>query len=383
MLRPLIIGIGFYTLPKKHRGPWLKKAFEKSGPTYIKIGQFVSNRSDIFGKDVSVSLKSLQDNVESLEWSSLAHIIPKETPVEYIDTKPLATASIAQIHRAKLHGKDVVLKLKKPGIDKQLNDDINGLRILAQIFPFKFIDEFETTLRKELNFSQEVQNLLEFGDIYRYSNEIIVPGVYPEYCTDNMIVMDYLPSDKSPIQSESLLNLFISQLLFENVIHGDLHSGNIGTLGSKIILYDFGNVIRTSLAYRTYTRDFVYYIQAKDIDNTINTMKKMGMNIKNQHMTEIFIKKFFTYLDTLDLNSFKFNADEIQEKVPVEIDSITVCILRSFSLLEGYCKDKDPNFSYDDILIQNLEILFMDLDYIVYRANKDATMVSTLLRPSL
>ena len=370
MIRPIIIGIGFYALPKKHRGPWLKKTFEKSGPTYIKIGQFISNRSDIFGKDISSSLKSLQDNVESLEWSSLKHLVPNQDDL-HVETVPLATASIAQVHRASFKGKDIVLKIKKPGIDKQLNEDIKGLRMLMGIFPIRFIDEFEMTLRRELDFANEVQNLIEFGEIYRTSNEIIVPKVYPELCTDNVIVMEYVPSDKTPVKSETLLNLFISQLLFENVIHGDLHSGNIGTRGSKIILYDFGNVIKTSSKYRTFTRDFVYYIQAKDIDNTITTMKKMGMVIKNQQMTEAFIQKFFNYLETLDIESFKFSADEIQDKVPVEIDSITVCILRSFSLLEGYCKDQDPSFSYDDILIQNLEMLYMDLDYIVYRANKD------------
>ena len=377
MLKPFIIGIGFNIVPKNKRGDWLRKNLEKSGPTYIKIGQFISNRSDIFGKDVSLSLKSLQDTVEPIEWNSLVHLVQLEK-FQSVDRKPIATASVAQVHRARLGNRDVVLKIKKPGIDKQLEDDVNGLKMLLQLFPFvdpKFLDEFERTLRKELDFKRELKNLLEFGEIYSQSGDVIVPKAYPSHCTDNVIVMEYAPSDNSPIRSKTLINLFISQLLFENVIHGDLHSGNIGTRGQSIILYDFGNIIRTSDNYRTSTRDFIYCVQQKDIPNTIQTMMKMGMVIKNPKMTEAFIKKFLKYIETLDVKSFKFDPDEIAEKVPVEIDSTTTCILRSFSLLEGYCKSQDPDFSYDDILVQNLEILYMDIEYIVYRAKKDLELL--------
>lgn len=375
MLKPFVIGVGFNVVPKQKRGDWLKKNLEKSGPTYIKIGQFIANRSDIFGKDLSVSLKSLQDEVQPLSWDSVKGYIPDV--LESVDAKPLATASIAQVHRAKLKGKDVVVKIKKPGIDQQLKDDVNGLRMLMKMFPFidvKFLDEFEKTLSKELDFKRELKNIQEFSNIYR-DTDIIVPRPYPSISNEHVIVMDYVPSDATVIRSETLINLFIDQLLFENVIHGDLHSGNIGTQGDKIVLYDFGNVIRTSKDYRRYTRDFVYFVQTKNVTKTIETMRNMGMVVKNLKMTEIFIEKFFKYLETLDLNSFKFDADEIQDKVPVELDPVTVSILRSFSLLEGYCKSVDPDFSYNDILFRNLEILYLDLDYVLERARKDLTLL--------
>lgn len=371
MLKPFVIGIGFNVIPKQKKGEWLKKNLEKSGPTYIKIGQFIANRSDIFGKDLSISLKSLQDEVQPLSWDSVKSFVPDV--FDSVDQKPLATASIAQVHRAKLKGKDVVVKIKKPGIDQQLKNDVNGLRMLMTLVPFidvKFLDEFEKTLSKELDFKRELKNITEFSKIYKDTN-IIIPKPYPSLSNENILVMDYVPSDNTSIRSEALINLFIDQLLFENVIHGDLHSGNIGTQGDNIVLYDFGNVIRTTREYRKYTRDFVYYVQNKDVKKTIETMRNMGMVVKNMKMTEIFIDKFFKYLDTLDLNSFKFDADEIQDKVPVELDPITVSILRSFSLLEGYCKSIDPDFSYNEILFRNLEILYLDLDYILERARKD------------
>ena len=375
MLKPFVIGVGFNVVPKQKRGDWLKKNLEKSGPTYIKIGQFIANRSDIFGKDLSVSLKSLQDEVQPLSWDSVKGYIPDV--LESVDANPLATASIAQVHRAKFKGKDVVVKIKKPGIDQQLKDDVNGLRMLMKMFPFidvKFLDEFEKTLSKELDFKRELKNIQEFSNIYR-DTDIIVPRPYPNISNEHVIVMDYVPSDASVIRSETLINLFIDQLLFENVIHGDLHSGNIGTQGDKIVLYDFGNVIRTSKDYRRYTRDFVYFVQTKNVTKTIETMRNMGMVVKNLRMTEIFIEKFFKYLETLDLNSFKFDADEIQDKVPVELGPVTVSILRSFSLLEGYCKSVDPHFSYNDILFRNLEILYLDLDYVLERARKDLSLL--------
>jgi predicted unusual protein kinase regulating ubiquinone biosynthesis (AarF/ABC1/UbiB family) len=365
MFKPFIIGVGYNLVPAKKRGDWLRMQLEKSGPAYIKMGQFISNRSDIFGKDVSVALKSLKDDVEPIK-------IPLPMDMD-VESKPFATASIAQVYRGKINGKVIAIKMKKPGISNQIKKDVNGIRTLLNFFncrEVKFLDEFEKTLNKELDFRSEVDNIIEFQKIYDGTN-VIVPRVYTEHCTDDMIVMDYLPSDGGKINSKFLISLFVEQLLFENIIHGDLHSGNIGIIANKVVLYDFGNVIRTTQEYRNFTRDFVYYVQAKDNDNVLLTMRNMGMTINNVEMTRLFISKLFKYLDTLDIKSFRFDIDEVQDKIPVELDSTTTTIMRSFALLEGYCKDEDPSFSYEDTLMSSIELLYIDIDYIMYRAKKD------------
>jgi predicted unusual protein kinase regulating ubiquinone biosynthesis (AarF/ABC1/UbiB family) len=100
-------------------------------------------------------------------------------------------------------------------------------------------------------------------------------------------------------------------------------------------------------------------LQMKDTKTTIKAMQDMGMVVRDYRGTEIFIQKFFKYLDSLDITNFKFSADEIIDKVPVEVDSTTFTIIRSFSLLEGLCKKRDPTFKYEDIFLKNIELLIL------------------------
>lgn len=354
---------------------WIRDRFEDGGPTFVKLGQFIANRRDIFGKDLSGAMVKLQDRVRPVPWVSISENINYE-PFSYIDEKPIATASIAQVHRGILResGKEVALKIKKPNVDKILRRDFT---FLCSVFQSDILREFKFAIERELDFDNEIQNLLTFGKIYEFSDSVLVPKVYTEYSDSNMIVMDYMPSDSIATNAKELVTLFINQLLYENYIHGDLHSGNIGKIGKSVVLYDFGNVIRTSKNYRTLMRDFVYFMQMKNTNKMIETMEKIGMEIVCPESTENFINKFLTYIDTLDIKSFSFDPDEIQEKVPVKLDKTTASILRSFSLLEGYCLRVDPTFSYNEILMNTLEVLYMDLDYIMYRMRKDIDSLRT------
>ena len=142
-----------------------------------------------------------------------------------------------------------------------------------------------------------------------------------------------------------------------------------------MVLYDFGNIIRISPVYKTAIQDFVYGVQTKNIEKVLFNMGRMGMVVRDPEVTKIFIKQYFQYLDTLDLQSFTVNSPEIRakaQKVPVELDPTTLVILRTYSLLEGMCKDLDPNFSYQRIITKNVELLFLDLEYIMYRIQNDS-----------
>jgi ubiquinone biosynthesis protein len=342
---------------------WIRDRFEDGGPTCIKLGQFIANRKDIFGSDLSNAMVKLQDRVKPVPWHSISESI-NFSDFNYVNETPIATASIAQVHRGILkNGKDVALKIKKPDVERILKRDLN---LLSVFFP-----DIRESIERELDFRTEVNNLKAFGKMYEYSDTVIVPKVYDNLCSDNVIVMDYVPSERVSTDAKQLITLFINQLLYENYVHGDLHSGNIGMIGNSIVLYDFGNVIRTSKKYRSLMRDLVYHVQNKDIDKTINTMSNLGMVIIHKEVTRNFIKKFFKYIDTLDMKSFNFDVDEIQEKVPLKLDKTTANIIRSYSLLEGYCKKIDPNLSYMDILSETIETMYMDIDYIMYRAEKD------------
>ena len=396
VVRPLEIGVGLKLVPASDRGKWLRRALDGAGPTYIKAGQFISNRPDIFGKELSSELAPLRDNVTPFDFEQVRDQVPKE--VSDVNPVPFASASIAQVHRAKLKNKDVVLKIKRPGIEAQIKEDLDLIRggtSLLNLIPnfgmeavAPWLDEFERGLIAELDFRKEVKNISYFRDMYRDRDDIIIPRPYSRLSSNNVIVMDWTPSKPitAPFKAERLINMFLEQLLYEGVIHGDLHTGNLGLSsgGGKsfppLVLYDFGNIIRVTDKYKTAIRDFVYGVQTKNLDTVMDNMTKMGMVVRDREVTRIFVKQYFDYLDTLDLRSFTINSPEIRakaSKVPVELDPTTLVILRTYSLLEGLAKELDPQFSYEKIITKNIETLFLDLEYIMYRIEKDSRPGST------
>jgi len=335
----------------------LRRRLEGAGPTFVKLGQFVANRPDVFGKELSKELGSLQDSVA---W------IPMKAPngIQSFEEEPFAAASIAQVHRGTYKGRQVAVKLKRPGIAQSIRSDLGVLKLLDR----KFVGDLENSLLKELDFKQELRNAQEFARMYEFDSSVVVPRVYPEVSSDDVIVMDYVPSAQKVTSAPRLINLFLNQLLFENLVHGDLHSGNIGSGPNEtLVLYDFGNVIRTTEDYREAVRDFVWHVQSRDVSRILGDLRRMGMYVAHEDATRAFIRKLLRYLETQDLKEFRFSADEIQERVPVVLDPVTAALVRSFSLLEGYCKSVDPGFSYESIIQSNLETLFSDIGWLFRR----------------
>jgi predicted unusual protein kinase regulating ubiquinone biosynthesis (AarF/ABC1/UbiB family) len=386
VLRPIEIGIGLKFLVKpQDRGKFLRRALEDAGPTYTKFGQFASQRPDIFGRELSRDLAPLRDRVKPIEFDVVKDKIPKE--ITDVDPVPIASASIAQVHRGKLKNKDIVLKFKRPGIEAQIKEDLDliksGVSLLSLIPNFgldafkPWLKEFEQGLLAELDFKKEIRNIALFRDMYRDRDDVKIPRPYSRMSNDDVIVMDYTPSRpiKKPFKAERLINMFLEQLLYEGVIHGDLHTGNLGLDKGSIVLYDFGNIIKVTDKYKSAIRDFVYGVQTSNVDAVMDNMVLMGMTVRDREVTKIFVKQYFDYLNTLDLTSFTVNSPEIREKaskVPVELDPTTLVILRTYSLLEGLAKELDPGFSYQRIITRNVEMLFLDLDYILYRIAKDS-----------
>jgi ubiquinone biosynthesis protein len=388
VVRPLEIGVGLKLVPPAERGRWLRKALDGAGPTYIKVGQFISNRPDIFGKEFSKELAPLRDNVTPFDFEMVRTKIPEG--ITQVDPKPVASASIAQVHRAKRKNKNIVLKFKRPGIEAQIKEDLDlirtGTSLLSLIpnfgmeFMTPWLKEFEQGLLAELDFKKEIRNIAMFRDMYRDRDDVIIPRPYSKLSNDDVIVMDYTPSRTvtKPFRADRLINMFLEQLLYEGVIHGDLHMGNLGLAPNSdgIVLYDFGNIIRITPEYKTAIRDFVYGVQTSNVDAVMDNMIRMGMIVRDREVTKIFVKQYFDYLNTLDLRSFTVNSPEIREKaskVPVELDPTTLTILRTYSLLEGLAKELDPKFSYQKIITKNIEMLFLDLEYIMYRISKDSS----------
>ncbi len=354
---------------KRQTGRWLKQMLEKSGPTYVKIGQFISNRPDLFGKELSDEVLSLQNKTETF---ILEETFPNSIR---INRNPIASASIAQIHKGVLNdGRLVVVKVKRPDVDKQLIEEISGIRTVLDFFQFfipemkslsEWFRDFEKTVIDELDFINEVKNIQIFEQMYNYDDDILIPRVIKEMSNEKYVVMEYVPSKplkttENPLKiSENLMNMFIEQILYNGVIHGDLHAGNMGiTKDDKIVLYDFGNVIRIPEYYQIAMRRVIQVVQNRDSKGLLESMEQMGMEILDRPAAQEFTKKFFSYVDTLDPKSFSYTKTDIM--VPIKLDNITLTILRTYSLVEGVCTDIYAQFTYEQVIQNNLELLILD-----------------------
>ncbi len=264
------------------RGERLRMALQELGPVYVKFGQILSTRRDLLPQDIADELALLQDQVPPFPGDQARDIIEDALgkPVSEIfasfDTNPLASASIAQVHPATLHdGREAVVKVVRPGIDKQLRKDIDLLKAIAKqaerfmqsgarIQPLRVVREFETVVFDELDMQREAANASILRRNFKGSTDLYVPEVYWQLCKRRVMVMERvsgLPVGDVETLREHGVNLkklarrcvrvFYTQVFRDNLFHADMHPGNILVDASNpddptYIAMDFGIVASLS-----------------------------------------------------------------------------------------------------------------------------------------
>jgi len=250
----------------------IRKVFEELGTTFIKFGQILSSRPDIFHDELIQELKKLQDSVPSFPGEEAVQLFENEINkkiddvFDFFDPIPLASASIAQVHKAKLkNGHNVVVKIQRPGIKKLIDVDIEIMQHLALIIeknlpeakyirPLDLIEEFAISIEKELDFTIEASNLERFSANFKNDENIVVPQLYKKYCSEKILTMEYIEGKKlNEFLSENTSTFdrheiadrgteaILKQIFIDGFFHGDPHPGNILILnGNKICFLDYG-----------------------------------------------------------------------------------------------------------------------------------------------
>ena len=225
------------------------------GPTYIKFGQILSMRKDIFSAEWIEALETLQDDAPSLPFVVVREQVETglggrlEELFATFDEEPLATASIAQTHRARTwDGDRTVVKVQRPGIEAVIRSDLNLLQLAAQVLEasidemqllgiVSIVGEFEQGLLQELDFHQELSNLLEIQRNLDASRKVTVPRPYPELSSRTVLTMQFF--DGKPIRKltprspeaqavvNEILHAAFKQVFVDGVFHGDPHAGNL------------------------------------------------------------------------------------------------------------------------------------------------------------
>jgi ubiquinone biosynthesis protein len=281
LLRPL--RYFFYLAPRRRDssapvGERIRLALEELGPIFVKFGQAISTRRDLLPTDIADELAKLQDAVPPFPADEAKEIIngaygeSVESVFERFDTEPLAAASIAQVHTAKLKaGTEVIVKVLRPGVLEQIERDLGVLRLLAgladrywehgkRLRPLEIVDEYEHTILDELDLMREAANTAQLKRNFQGSDMLYVPEIYWDYCRPEVLVqerifgtpisdMDTLREDGTNFQvlAENGVEIFFTQVFRHNFFHADMHPGNIFVLHNdpenpKYAAVDFGIV---------------------------------------------------------------------------------------------------------------------------------------------
>ena len=281
LLRPL--RFLFYLAPRRRDstapiGERLRLALEELGPIFVKFGQAISTRRDLLPPDIADELAKLQDAVPPFPVEQAVAIIEGaygesvDNVFERFDKEPLAAASIAQVHTAKLKaGNEVIVKVLRPGVQEQIESDLAVMRVLAgladrywehgkRLRPLEIVDEYEHTILDELDLMREAANTAQVKRNFQDSDMLYVPDVYWDYCRPEVLVqeriygtpiseMDTLREAGTNIQvlAENGVEIFFTQVFRHNFFHADMHPGNIFVITTdperpKYVAVDFGIV---------------------------------------------------------------------------------------------------------------------------------------------
>ena len=251
---------------------------EELGPTFVKVGQLLSSRADLLPEAYLKGLARLQDKVKPFSFAEVEEIVESELSARIskafaeFDHVPLAAASLGQVHRAVLRdGREVVVKVQRPGIRKQIAEDFEVLEQMAAFLDdhtkvgrryrfSKILDEFKSTLKHEVNYEHEAANLTTMHEALKEYPRVMVPLPVKDYTTPSVLTMDFIRGVKitklSPLArldingeelAEELFRAYLKQVLVEGMFHADPHPGNVFlTEDGRIALLDLGMVGRTT-----------------------------------------------------------------------------------------------------------------------------------------
>jgi predicted unusual protein kinase regulating ubiquinone biosynthesis (AarF/ABC1/UbiB family) len=388
----------------------IKNDIVRMGPVYIKIGQIVSTRTDIFPSHITNVFKDLQNEVEYMSYEEVEGIFESQfneridVHFSSFDEIPLAAASIGQVHRGVLrdHNREVAIKVLRKDIESVFNNElsaiINIIRFTNKVNKNKnttdllsILQELYNNIKYETDFNEELNNMVKFREILDGNDKILVPRIYKRLSSKEILTMEYLPSikitDVSTINNyelaTNLMKSFVLMVLNDGYIHCDPHPGNIGINdGGKIVLYDFGMVKRFDVNIKEYFRRIVFALMNRSGTELMEFMLTSGILEAKESkgktidtltgyetiVLERMLGYVYNYLNTLDIQILMKSILEDQyidvDDIPFEFDTQLVYLFKSFSTLEGVCKQLYPDFNYIDFLSEVI-LEFFDMNMIM------------------
>jgi predicted unusual protein kinase regulating ubiquinone biosynthesis (AarF/ABC1/UbiB family) len=368
----------------ERRARRITEVLARLGPTFIKLAQLFSARADILPEPYLSSIGTLQDQVPADPWDEIAGVIEKEMgrPVAElfaeISEAPLAAASLGQVHRARVEGREVVVKVLRPGVEDVLALDLDiSFRFLFWLnilFPnhhvralTNVVREFSVRVREEMDFRQEAENLDSFRSTFTGDRNVRIPEVLESFTRRRVLVMEYCPGTKiDGLQDRfqngeldfrtlmrTLTGLYLRMMMVDGLLHADPHPGNIVVQeDGRIVLLDWGVVLRVPRWTREAILNVSLAVERENLDGTINGMYQLGMispEVSRGEIREAAIE--IMKIMERARGSSRERIQEIVQEIydtfyswPLLLPQELVYFFRTAVLLEGIGYRYDPSF---------------------------------------
>jgi ubiquinone biosynthesis protein len=359
----------------------IKLAIEELGPTYVKLGQILSVRRDIFPAPLIQELQTLTDRVKTVPYEDVQGVINEACGEEdefciSVDHEPFAGASMSQVHRAKMKdGTDVVFKVQRPNIRELIEVDLIILEKIAERVesyhpylrpynPVGIIEEFSKQIRKELDFIMDGKNAETVALNMKDIPEIKIPKIYWEHSGPRLLVMEYVDGvriddidalkEKHDVKKLAAIGYeaYLKQVFIDGFFHGDPHPGNLlVTDEGQIAFLDFGMVGILRPERRTSYTKFFYAIISNDTDMLIETLDELGVKINPDDIENFKDEMYVIYKQTENYEMDQFSFGEtlntltsILQRYKIVMPGTFMLMIKVITMIGDVGSQLDPEF---------------------------------------
>ncbi len=368
---------------------------ENLGPTYVKLGQFFSTRSDMLPAPYIEVLERLQDKVKSIPVEEVLKVIDEEIPMRFskafkeFDPDPIGAASIGQVHRAVTKdGRPVIVKVQRPDIKQTVLEDLEAMEEIANFMQEhtelgkKFaigsmIGEFKKSVLRELDYKNEAQNLKLLAENLKYFQYIVVPLPVEDYSTSKVITMDFISGTKvtsvSPLRrlefdgarlAEALFKAYMKQILIDGFYHSDPHPGNVFiTDDNKIALLDLGMVGYVSQEMQNDLLHILLAIgdgrgdEVADYAIKLNTNTNINKQEFKSRINELVARQKTTILEDLQIGRIILEITKTCGENGLNIPHEFAMLGKTLLNLDKVGKTLNPNFNPNESIRRNVDDL--------------------------
>ncbi len=365
------------------RAERVRMAFEELGPTFIKLGQVLSSQPGLIPIDIVNEFSRLQDDVPPCSFEPIELSIKEEfkTPLSQlflsIDTRPIASASIAQVYKAQLHnGQTVAVKVQRPGIKKIVEVDLEIMMYLAGVLernveefaphlPTKIVEEFARVLEQEMDFTFEAANVERFARQFADDETVYVPGVFRRYTTARVLTMEYIDgikiSDIKRLEAEDYdkqvitkrgTDLTLKQVFIHGFFHADPHPGNIFILpGNVICPLDYGMVGYVDLKHREMFVELLDSLVRQKIPKATQVL--LQISIWDEEPDAVALERdladfighhFYKPLKEMEIGKLLQNLLVMLTRHRLRLPPNIFLMMKAIGTVEGIARQLDPDF---------------------------------------